>query len=465
MDHYAGIDVSLEQSSVCVVDATGKIMREAKVASEPDALVRFFADLGYPVVRIGLEAGPLSQWLHAGLSEAGFATVLLETRHVKAALSAMVVKTDRKDARGIAQLLRMGWFRSVHRKSADAQEVRALLVGRKLLQSKLRDVEFSIRGLLRGFGLKVGEVSKGRFAARVEELIEGHAMLEEVVGAMLTAQLRQLRIEKDRTQQALVSALRRNEAELAERVAERTALRRQSGGRAMVMVLCAVCVFAILAGFAWAAAREIAPATFLATSQIKADGRGRALNAGELAEWSNFHTGLLEDPRFHETAADRFKKAGMMSLGTPSAVAEMIRNDLTTQIINPGVLNIHLRGKGSNRTQLALETFTAAYVSHANAARQQRLDGSVTEVSQPATAGLDPLDNTRTIYALSMLGGGVFVAGTLWIFLWRRLAGAKTAFESDAQIAFALDDAKWNNFASLGAAAQVADAKARSGRE
>ena len=187
MDYYAGIDVSLEQSSVCVVDASGKIVREAKVASEPEALVDFFRQLGLPVVRIGLEAGPLSQWLHAGLSAAGFEAVLLETRHVKAALSAMVVKTDRKDARGIAQLLRMGWFRTVHRKSADAQEVRALPVGRKLLQSKLRDVEFSIRGILRGFGLKVGEVSKGRFAARVEELIAGHMMLEAVIGAMLTA--------------------------------------------------------------------------------------------------------------------------------------------------------------------------------------------------------------------------------------------------------------------------------------
>ena len=187
MDYYAGIDVSLEQSSVCVVDASGKIVREAKVASEPEALVDFFRQLGLPVVRLGLEAGPLSQWLHAGLSAAGFEAVLLETRHVKAALSAMVVKTDRKDARGIAQLLRMGWYRPVHRKSADAQEVRALLVGRKLLQSKLRDVEFSIRGILRGFGLKVGEVSKGRFAARVEELIAGHMMLEAVIGAMLTA--------------------------------------------------------------------------------------------------------------------------------------------------------------------------------------------------------------------------------------------------------------------------------------
>src|SRR3954463_2254557 len=187
MDHYAGIDVSLERSSVCVVDGTGKIVREAKVAREPEALVAFFGQLGLPLTRVGLEAGPLSQWLHAGLTGAGFEAVLLETRHVKAALSAMVVKTDRKDARGIAQLLRMGWFRPVHCKSADAQEVRALLVGRKLLQSKLRDVELSIRGILRGFGLKVGEVSKAKFAARIRELAAGHEMLETVTGAMLTA--------------------------------------------------------------------------------------------------------------------------------------------------------------------------------------------------------------------------------------------------------------------------------------
>src|SRR5919199_2343553 len=187
VEHYAGIDVSLERSSVCVVDGAGKIVREAKVPSEPEALVAFFGRLGLPLTRVGLEAGPLSQWLHAGLTGAGLEAVLLETRHVKAALSAMVVKTDRKDARGIAQLLRMGWFRPVHRKSPAAQEVRALLVGRKLLQGKLRDVELSIRGILRGFGLKVGEVGKGKFAARVRELAAGQAMLETVTEAMLTA--------------------------------------------------------------------------------------------------------------------------------------------------------------------------------------------------------------------------------------------------------------------------------------
>src|SRR5215204_1050943 len=131
MDHYAGIDVSLEQSSLCIVDAAGRIVREAQVASEPEALITFLRGLALPLVHIGLEAGPLSQWLQAALVKVGFEAVLLETRHVKAALSAMIVKTDRKDARGIAQLLRMGWFRPVHCKSAPAQEVRALLVARK----------------------------------------------------------------------------------------------------------------------------------------------------------------------------------------------------------------------------------------------------------------------------------------------------------------------------------------------
>ena len=148
MEHFAGIDVSLEQSSVCVVDAAGKIIREAKVASEPEDLVGFFRELGVRVVRIGLEADLSRSGCTLAWRRQGFEVVLLETRHVKAALSAMVVKTDRKDARGIAQLLRMGWFRPVHAKSPATQEVRALLVARKLLQAKLLDVELSIRGIL-----------------------------------------------------------------------------------------------------------------------------------------------------------------------------------------------------------------------------------------------------------------------------------------------------------------------------
>jgi len=155
MNHYAGIDVSLECSSVCVVDANGKIVREAKVASEPQALIAWVGSLGFGLERIGLEAGPLSQWLFAGMKGASLAVELLETRHVRKAFEAMPVKSDRNDARGIAQLMRLGWFRPVHCKSMSAQETRSLLTARKLVQSKLHDVENSLRGILRGFGLKV----------------------------------------------------------------------------------------------------------------------------------------------------------------------------------------------------------------------------------------------------------------------------------------------------------------------
>jgi len=129
MDHYAGIDVSLEYASVCVVEASGKIVREGKVLSEPAALIAWFCSLGFGLARIGLEAGPLSQWLYAGLKQAGLAIELLETRHVHKALETMPVKTDRNDARGIAQLMRLGWFKPVHCKSLAAQETRAMLTG------------------------------------------------------------------------------------------------------------------------------------------------------------------------------------------------------------------------------------------------------------------------------------------------------------------------------------------------
>ena len=136
----------MEHSSVCVVDDRGGIVREGKVASEPAGLSKWLKGAGIQLARIGLEAGPLSQWLYAGMSRAGLAVELLETRHVRTAFKIMPVKTDRKDARGIAQLMRLGWFRPVHCKSMAAQEMRALLTARKLLQSKLHDVEMACVG-------------------------------------------------------------------------------------------------------------------------------------------------------------------------------------------------------------------------------------------------------------------------------------------------------------------------------
>ncbi len=187
MDQYAGIDVSLESSSICLVDAQGKILKEAKVVSEPEALIAWFAAHERPMTRIGLEAGPLSQWLYAALKAAGLAVELLETRHVRDAFKAMPVKTDRKDARGIAQLMRLGWFRPVHCKSLPAQEVRALLTTRKLLQGERHDVEMSLRGVLRGFGLKVGLTTRKTFEARVRDLVEHHPTLTLIADALLKA--------------------------------------------------------------------------------------------------------------------------------------------------------------------------------------------------------------------------------------------------------------------------------------
>src|SRR5258708_36703604 len=154
MNYYAGIDVSVKASSVCVMDARGKVVREGKVGSDPAALIAWLGSLGVSLTRIGLEAGPMSQWLYAGLKAAGLEVELLETRHVRAAFKTMPVKTDRKDARGIAQLMRLGWVCPVHCKALPAQEMRALLAARKLLQTKNHDVEMSPRGVLRGFGLK-----------------------------------------------------------------------------------------------------------------------------------------------------------------------------------------------------------------------------------------------------------------------------------------------------------------------
>ncbi len=187
MNYYAGIDVSLEWSSVCVVDGAGGIVCEARIASTPAGLLLWFGSLGISVERIGLEAGPLSQWLVRECAQGGLSVELLETRHVARALSTMPVKSDRSDARGIAQLMRVGWFRPVHCKSLAAQEMRALLKGRDQLRAKLHDLEMHLRGQLRNFGLKVGHTTRRSFSTRISELVAGHPVLEAVAGALLSA--------------------------------------------------------------------------------------------------------------------------------------------------------------------------------------------------------------------------------------------------------------------------------------
>jgi transposase len=187
MELYAALDVSLHKTSVCVLDRDGQTVLEAVVASDPEALAACLAPYRQRLVRLGLEAGPLSEWLVRGLAEHGLTAVLMETRQVRAALSAMVTKTDRGDARGMAHLLRLGWFRPVHVKTVEAREQRALLTARSVLVRRLRDLENSVRGLLRGFGLRLPRLLRGRWDAGVRETVAGHPVLPAVLEPLLLA--------------------------------------------------------------------------------------------------------------------------------------------------------------------------------------------------------------------------------------------------------------------------------------
>ena len=185
MKHFAGLDVSLDETTVCVVDEAGGIVREARVPSEPEALVAFFRGLGLAMERIGLEACSLAAWLHEGLTAAGLPAVCLETRRAKAAMGAMPNKTDRNDARGIAQIVRTGWFRAVHVKSPACRSWRALLAARRLVLNKMRDLENGVRALLREAGLKLGRPARKELAARVRELVGADAVLSASVEPLL----------------------------------------------------------------------------------------------------------------------------------------------------------------------------------------------------------------------------------------------------------------------------------------
>ena len=186
MEYCAGLDVSLEETTICVVDQTGRIVREARAISEPEALVEFFRASGMKMERIGLEACSLSAWLHAGLMQAGLPAICIEARQAKAAMGAMPNKTDRNDAAGIAQIMRTGWYRAVHVKSPSCRSWRALLTARRLVLNKRRDVENGVRALLREAGLKLGTPSRKDFAARVRELAGGDPVLASLSKSLLS---------------------------------------------------------------------------------------------------------------------------------------------------------------------------------------------------------------------------------------------------------------------------------------
>jgi len=210
MEHFAGLDVSVKLTSLCIVDDAGGIIREAKIESDPDALLQVLKNGAYHFKRIGLEAGPLSQWLFSALAEAGLPVICVETRHMRAALKAQINKTDRNDARGMAQMMRAGLYRPVHVKTVRSQKLRMLLTHRKLLQSKAIAIENDLRATLRNFGLKVGMVGAVKFEARIKELVENIPDLAILVEPLLIVR-RTLREQFGIVHRRLLAVVRQDE--------------------------------------------------------------------------------------------------------------------------------------------------------------------------------------------------------------------------------------------------------------
>jgi transposase len=182
---YVGLDVSARSVNLCVIDGDGRVTSERKIGVDPQAIAEHLLGLQLDIERIGLEAGMLSQHLYSGLAAAGLPVICVETRHMKAALSAQLNKTDRHDARGIAQMMRVGLYKPVHVKTLTSQRLRTVLTARQLLRAKLQDIENEVRGFLRNFGYDLGKVTSRDFERRVRELA-GDTDLMVVVVPLLT---------------------------------------------------------------------------------------------------------------------------------------------------------------------------------------------------------------------------------------------------------------------------------------
>ena len=187
MEYYVGLDVSLKQTSICVVDQAGLVVREGVVGSDPEAISVFVRSKAPGAVRIGLETGPTSTWLWTELKRLGLPVICIDARHAKAVLKMQINKNDRNDAIGIARIMQTGWFKEVHVKDIDSHSVRALLASRALLVKIKRDLENHVRGLLKNLGLVIGRATFNVFAARAEELIEGRPDLVAAVRPLLEA--------------------------------------------------------------------------------------------------------------------------------------------------------------------------------------------------------------------------------------------------------------------------------------
>lgn len=197
MEHFAGLDVSMEETAICVIDGSGAQVAEGKVASEPEAIAGYLGPWSGTLAKVGLEAGSLSPWLWAGLRGRGVPALVIETRRMKGYAKASPVKTDRRDARLIALAMRAGLYQAVHVKSEASHKVRLALSGRQALLRQARQLQGKVRGDLKPFGIKLGVVGSGGFAARVKQRLRERAelmALMEPLLAMRAALLAEVRV-------------------------------------------------------------------------------------------------------------------------------------------------------------------------------------------------------------------------------------------------------------------------------
>ena len=206
MTYYVALDVGVRTLALCIIDRDGEIQLERTLPSDIDKIVECLKEFGGEIEAIGLEAGTLTQYLVYGLRAAGFRTVVMEARHVKSALGAMRNKTDRNDARGIAQILRTGWYLEVHVKSLESHYIRTLLASRKALLRKCMDLENEVRGLLKVFGIRLpASHSRGAFDKAVRTSIEHNSALVHALFPLLDAraELYKAFLELDRRVRAM----------------------------------------------------------------------------------------------------------------------------------------------------------------------------------------------------------------------------------------------------------------------
>jgi transposase len=194
MEVFIGFDVSLQSTCICAVDANGSIVREGVASSEVAAIDTWLRGngKGWEIQRIVFETGQLSTHFYHGLRGC-WPVVCIDARHAHGTLKAQRVKTDRNDARGLAQISRTGWYKATHVKSDQGQALRALVAGRKHLVTLRLDIENHIRGTLKTFGIKLGAVTAASFSAKVTAAIaDRDELVKEVMQGLVHARDRVL---------------------------------------------------------------------------------------------------------------------------------------------------------------------------------------------------------------------------------------------------------------------------------